>query len=106
MMKMKTIDSLNIEEPQKVGNEDDPELMEFSTRLKVYIESLTDNKEVRENILKVAVSQYTVEAIKAINKNCNKCYGRGYEGWNGVHMHFVVCKCIHKNLTKSKNAKS
>tara|TARA_Y100001963_G_scaffold36301_2_gene50570 strand:- start:7085 stop:7402 length:318 start_codon:yes stop_codon:yes gene_type:complete len=105
-MIMKTINSLNLDEPEQVGQENDPQLMEFSTRLKVYIESLTDNKEARENILKIAVSQYSIEAIKAIDSKCNKCYGRGYTGWNGVHMHFVVCKCIHKNLTKNANEKS
>jgi hypothetical protein len=105
---MKTIDNLNLTESDSTTAElkNDPELSEFSERLKAYIQALSEDKETQENVLKVAVSQYSIEAIKSINKNCNKCYGRGYEGWNSIHMHFIVCKCIKKNLTKKTNEKS
>ena len=69
---MKTLNNLKLDPEEKVGSENDPELLEFSKRLKVYIESLTDDKEARENVIKIAVSQYSIEMIKAINKNCNK----------------------------------
>lgn len=33
---------------------------------------------------------------KQCQPNCKHCHGRGYEGYDLVHMRFVECRCVDK----------
>jgi hypothetical protein len=94
-MKLKQIESLNKDSKNKKF---DKYTLTFAEHLKVFINNKTQNEEKQKEMLKIATKQFKNINLSLIKENCNKCYGRGFVGYNTTYKHYVPClKCFKPN---------
>ncbi len=45
----------------------------------------------------MATSDFSYVSVRPV-RNCKKCYGRGYLGYDTIRKRYVACKCLRKGI--------
>lgn len=52
---------------------------------------------------KAALTKFLADVKQNAKSSCPDCYGEGYCGFNQTHNHYVVCRCVRKNIQKKEH---
>ena len=91
-----------------VPQEPSKERVNFGEHLMAFVAGMTDDVSERKKLIKTASKQFA-GLYHNFESNCQKCYGRGFTGYNTTFGYYVPCPhCLNtKKLKKAyENTKS
>jgi len=85
--------------PQPEKKEIPKHLVKIAKHLQMFISNKTENEEEQQILLKIAGDQFKHLDLNLIKESCNKCFGRGFTGYNLVKKQYIVCHKCFKQIT-------